>query len=143
LTKDRDGLEGALLARSEIYARLFAMIFALLECSERIDRTHLESALAWVDYWRGSVAYLFGSPTAAARLAEVEQNASELLEYIRANPDIKRADLTKTFKHSLKAEAITEALTLMLNGAPPQIIETHHPRADGGKGKGSISYRAV
>lgn len=59
LTRDRDGKGGSLLARSEMYARMLAMIFAAMEGRLEIEPRDLWAAIAWVEYWHGSVTYIF------------------------------------------------------------------------------------
>ena len=55
ITRDRDGKAGSLMARSEVYARMLAMVFCLLDKRSQIEPHDLQSALAWVEYWHQSI----------------------------------------------------------------------------------------
>lgn len=59
LTRDRDGKGGNLLARSEVYARMLAMVFASMDGRRGIEPCDLRAAIAWVEYWHASVTYTF------------------------------------------------------------------------------------
>jgi hypothetical protein len=63
LTVDRPDLTGALLARGPGHVTRLATLFALLTPAPRVDVEHLESALAWWEYGRQSVAFVFGDRT--------------------------------------------------------------------------------
>jgi hypothetical protein len=60
LSADKDGLAGALLARTEPQVMRFASIYALLDSSEVVRSPHLEAALALWSYSDQSVNYIFG-----------------------------------------------------------------------------------
>jgi hypothetical protein len=60
LTEDVPGIIGAILARSEPLVMRLAMIYALLDSSCQISRSHLESAVALWNYCDRSARYVFG-----------------------------------------------------------------------------------
>jgi hypothetical protein len=60
LSADKDGLAGALLARTEPQVMRFASIYALLDSSEIVKSPHLEAALALWGYSEQSIHYIFG-----------------------------------------------------------------------------------
>ncbi len=54
------GLAGAATARAEAHVVRLALTYALLDCSEHIDLTHLEAGLAVWRYSADSAAWIFG-----------------------------------------------------------------------------------
>jgi hypothetical protein len=63
LTADLPGLVGALTARVEAHAIRLAVLYALLDRSNRIEPRHLKPALAIVDHAVGSVRHIFADAT--------------------------------------------------------------------------------
>jgi hypothetical protein len=59
ITRDLDGKAGSLMARSEVYARMLAMVFCLMDRRSEIEPCDLRAALAWVEYWHQSITYIF------------------------------------------------------------------------------------
>ena len=141
LTKEQEGIIGALLVRTEIYCRMFAMIFALLDKSAVIEPAHIKAALAWINYWKASVGYIFQTLAAKAETDKLNDSAKDVLEFISKNPGCSRTDLTKFFKH--KNIELTNALNYLTNAAPPLIRQEAKPRADGKPGKGKIVFWKV
>lgn len=140
LTAEQPGIAGALLVRIEIYTRLFAMIFALLDKSDVIEPQHIRAALAWVNYWRESVMYIFATLAAKAEAERLSDASAEVLAFIEQNPRCARKAITTAFRHSMTAPQITAALNHLLNAAPPLIRQETIPRADGKPGKGSTVF---
>jgi DNA replicative helicase MCM subunit Mcm2 (Cdc46/Mcm family) len=60
LSAEKDGLVGALLARSEPQVMRLACIYALMESSGVVQSSHLEAALALWAYSEQSAYYIFG-----------------------------------------------------------------------------------
>jgi hypothetical protein len=143
LTAEQPGIAGALLVRVEIYCRMFAMIFALLDKSDVIEPQYIKSALAWVRYWRDSVMYIFATLAAKAEAERLNDAAADLLAFIGQNPRCPRGLVTTAFKHKLTAAQITAALNHLLNAAPPLIKQEALPRSDGKPGKGSTVFWVV
>ena len=61
LSAGKPGLVGAVTARAEAQTIRLALIYALLDGSERIDVSHLKAALAVWKYCEASAAYIFGN----------------------------------------------------------------------------------
>lgn len=129
ITQDRDGRAGALMARTEVYARMLAMVFALLDHSMVIDVAHLESAFAWVDYWRRSAEFIFLQRESSDD--PLTTDARRVLELVQAQPGIKLSAIQDQFgkRDSKRGNA---ALTLLLNLAPP-LIEERRESTTGGR----------
>lgn len=142
LTAEQPGIAGALLVRVEIYCRMFAMIFALLDKSNVIEPQHIRAALAWINYWKGSVSYIFQTLSAKAEAERLDSTSNDVLEFIQSNPRCTRTAITTGFKNKLNGAQITAALNHLLNAAPPLIHQQQLPRADGKPGKGSMVFWA-
>ncbi len=140
LTAEQPGIAGALLVRVEIYCRMFAMIFALLDRSSVIEPVHIKAALAWVNYWKGSVTYIFQRLAAKAEAERLDAASSEVLEFIKSNPKCTRTAITTGFRNKMTGPQITAALNHLLNAAPPLIQQQQLPRADGKPGKGTMVF---
>jgi hypothetical protein len=142
LTAEQPGIAGALLVRVEIYCRMFAMIFALLDRSATIEPAHIHAALAWVNYWKASVSYIFQTLSAKAEAERLNDASAEVLEFIRANPRCPRTAITIAFKNKMNGQEITAALNHLLNAAPPLIHQQQLPRVDGKHKKGAVVFWA-
>jgi hypothetical protein len=60
LSAEKDGLVGALLARSEAQVMRLACIYALLDSRDKVESSHLEAALALWAYVEQSCRFIFG-----------------------------------------------------------------------------------
>lgn len=140
LTAEQPGIAGALLVRTEIYARMFAMIFALLDKTNVIEVQHIKAALAWIDYWRASVIYIFQTLSAKAEAERLNETGVEVLEFIRQQPACTRTAITVGFKNKMTSGQITAVLNHLMNAAPPLIRQQQIPRSDGKPGKGSSLF---
>jgi hypothetical protein len=140
LTAELPDKAGALLVRVEIYCRMLAMIFALLDCSSTIEPQHIRAALAWVNYWKDSVSYIFQTLSAKAEAERLNDASAEVLEFIRTNPRCRKTDITIAFKNKMNGKEITAALNHLLNAAPPLIHQKQLPRTDGKHKKGAMVF---
>ncbi len=143
LTAEQDGISGALLVRSEIYARMLAMIFALLDKSSVIELQHIKAAFAWVDYWKHSVLYIFQTLAAKAEAERLTEDAAEVLEFIRQHPGCNKASVTYSFKNKLNGAQVTNSLNHLLGAAPPLIRQQQLQRSDGRPGRGSSLFWVI
>ncbi|AUN94817.1 YfjI family protein [Pseudazoarcus pumilus] len=119
LTRDRDGKLGALLARTEVYARMLAMIFALMDCRREIEPCDLHAAFAWIDYWIESVSFVFRSGDGDD---ELDPFATEVFQAVKARPGISLTELQEVW-HRKKIKPVRAALETLLNLAPPLIVQ--------------------
>ncbi|MFZ4539136.1 hypothetical protein [Propionivibrio sp.] len=136
LTRDRDGKGGSLLARSEVYARMLAMIFAAMDGRHEMRPDDLLAAIAWVEYWNASVTYIFNCPDEEGGL---DPFTSEVLKVIHAQPGIKLSELQERWKRKRTRE-VHKALELLLNLAPPLVEEIQGEPTSGRTAK---KYRAL
>lgn len=129
LSRDRDGKGGSLMARAEVYARVLAMIFCLLDGRREIKPSDLQAALAWVDYWRASVDFIYRM---ADEDGELDPFAQQVFDAIRAQPGITATELSNKFHRKRSAAEIKHALEVLVGMAPP-LIEMHKRTGTGGR----------
>jgi putative DNA primase/helicase len=126
ISKDREGKAGSLLARSEMYARMLAMIFAAMDGRLIIEAEDLHAAIAWVEYWDASVTQVFNLKDNEVGLTPF---TAEVLDTVTRYLGITLTDLRKHWPTSRK-EQVDEALKVLLNLAPP-LIEQRKERTNG------------
>ena len=118
VSRDRAGKAGSLTARSEMYGRMLAMVFALLDGRSTIAPTDIRIALAWVAYWHQSITYVFLTTDDDGELSPLCQ---ELLALVRQRPGIKLTEV-QDYKDRNKTRAVKDALQTLLGMAPPLIV---------------------
>jgi hypothetical protein len=129
LSRDREGKGGSLMARAEVYARMLAMIFCLMDGRREIEPCDLRAALAWVDYWRQSVDFIYRM---VDEDGEVDPFALQVFEHIRAEPGISATKLSAKFNRNKSAKQIKQALETLMGMAPP-LIEARKNSNTGGR----------
>ncbi|SEN39230.1 putative DNA primase/helicase [Nitrosospira multiformis] len=127
ISRDREGRGGSLLARSEMYARMLAMIFAAMEGRVVIEPTDLHAAFAWIEYWNASITYVFNCKDDEGALAPF---VTEVLEKIIKNPGLTLTALQGMWLNK-RIKEVRNALELLLNLAPPLIEQ--RKEATGGR----------
>jgi putative DNA primase/helicase len=125
ITQDRAGLAGSLMARSEVYARMLAMMFALLDMRDQIEPGDLLSAVEWVTYWRRSIEYVF---LAGEEQTELDDFTKEVLAQVVAHPGIKLSALQEVWNRK-RIPQVKAALETLLNLAPPLVDQRIQPGA--------------
>jgi Protein of unknown function (DUF3987) len=85
LTSPRPGVLGMVTSRAEAHTVRLALLYALMDHSDRIEPRHLQAALALWDYCERSARYIFGD-------ALGDKDAQAILDALRAAP----AGLTRT-----------------------------------------------
>lgn len=138
LTRDREGKIGSLLARTEVYARMLAMVFALLDSRDEIEPCDLLAAMAWIDYWAESAAYVFR--TGDGEDDQVSEFEAEVLELIRAQPGITLTAIQRHW-HNNKVKPVKAALERLTSMAPPLIVARKEAAAPG-NGRAPMRYWA-
>lgn len=117
ITQDREGLAGSLMARSEVYARMLAMIFALLDKRDVIEPADLLMALAWVEYWRQSIEFVWRE---GEHQTELDDFTKAVLDRVAGKPGISLTELQEVW-HRNRTKEVKAALETLLNLAPPLI----------------------
>lgn len=108
LSKDRPGLPGALLNRSEAYVMRLAALYALLDCQNHIGHSHLVAALTLWDYSERSVYLIFGDktgdPIADIILGALKRNEltdTQISNFFHRNQNAGRLNHAKRFLEEL------------------------------------------
>jgi hypothetical protein len=106
LAEAKEGMLGAATARSEPMVRRLALIYALMDESNEIRRTHLESAMAVWRYAEASAAHIFGY---GEKDSVMEKILKALLE---AGPNgMNRREIRRdVFKANKSSDEITRGL---------------------------------
>lgn len=128
ITRDREGLAGSLMARSEVYARMLAMVFALIDRRDVIEPNDLFAALAWVEYWRESIDFIWRD---GEEQSDLDDFTKEVLSQVIARPGVKLSELQDHWKRKRIPE-VKAALETLLNLAPP-LLEMKRDTSGGGR----------
>lgn len=125
-------LVNSLLERRAPIACRLAALFALLDYKIVIAPEHMRAALAWADYHRRSVEYLFSGDEPArkkaAKQAEIEE---KIITYLTTAADwVSRTDITRSaFSNHISKEDLSTALNALLLSR--KITQEKRPRANG------------
>lgn len=128
ITRDGEGRAGSLMARSEVYARMLAMVFALMDKRDVIEPGDLLSALAWINYWRESINYIWRDGDEQTELDEFTQ---AVLDVVVNKPGVKLSEIQNEWSRKRIPEVNT-ALELLANMAPP-LVEMKKDTTGGGR----------
>lgn len=118
LSEGHAGLLGAVTARAEAQVMRMALIYAVLDCSEQIKRTHLESGLLLWEYCERSARYIFGDSLG-------DPIADVILSSIREAGDIglSKTQISDLFKRNASAAQINRALNALTESGKIQAVE--------------------
>lgn len=117
ITRDRDGKGGNLLARSEMYARMLAMIFCLMDMRSEIEPCDLVAAFAWIDYWHKSVVYIFQCEEDDA---ELDPFTVDVLALVTSHPGVSLSQIQEHWNRK-RTKPVKASLERLLSLAPPLI----------------------
>ena len=123
LAEERPGLAGALLARAHAHVVRLSCLYALMDQSATVRRSHLESAAALWTYAEASVRHVFGDMLR-------DRRAEELVTALRnVTPDgLKREEIRDLFSRNVSAVR----LDIILNDLARAGL-AHARKAPGGK----------
>src|SRR5207245_7022236 len=96
LSADRPGLLGSVIARAEAQVIRLALVYALLDCTHRIDVVHLEAAMAVWAYYEESATRIFGDSLG-------DPVADEILIALPRSGSRTRADIHRGFVRHRRA----------------------------------------
>jgi hypothetical protein len=107
LSEGRPGLFGAVTSRSEAQVMRLACIYALLDCSCEIQKTHLEAALEIWRYAADSARFIFGNDMG-------DPVADEIMRALRGAPDgLTRTQIRDMFSRHRSGQASRALSTLL------------------------------
>jgi hypothetical protein len=107
MTRPQLGIAGELLHRGDAHVIRLSMIYALLDRSETIHRSHLSAALEIWHYCDDSVRFLYGD-TVGDRVADVIWNAAE-----RSKRGLTRTDIFRLLSNNADRNDLDRALALL------------------------------
>lgn len=123
LSTGKPGLLGAATSRAEAHVMRIAVLYALLDQSDRVRAEHLRAALALWRYCEQSAQYIFGS-------ALGDPMADEILRALRNHPDgMTRDEIRNHFNRNKSAQEIARALSVLQEA---NLVERHQ-RGTGGR----------
>ncbi|MDR3476612.1 MAG: DUF3987 domain-containing protein [Gammaproteobacteria bacterium] len=137
ISQDSPGIVGSLLARSELYCRMLAMIFAVLDKNVSIEISHIKAAICWMKYVKDSVWHMFGNIEQQYRDAEVYELATKIFDLLRIR-SMSSTEISKSLNHHKTSKEISEALSFLLNQSPARITQSKEDT----KGRPKIIYAA-
>lgn len=113
----------ALLARRAPYALRLAMLFALTDKTRVIEAKHLYTAVAWVNYWKATIQYVFADQAASPQARENRTHAEKILAFLGKHPEgvSIRELINECFKKNLSTDRIQKTLGYLLAENPPLI----------------------
>jgi hypothetical protein len=107
LSRGRPGLLGAATSRAEAQVMRLAVIYALLDKSDKVRVEHLRAAMAVWEFAEQSARYIFGS-----RLGD--PTADAILQALREHPKgMDRTAIREHFSRNKSAEEIGRALDVL------------------------------
>lgn len=128
ISRERDGKAGSLMARSEVYARLLAMVFCLMDRRSEIEPCDLQAAVAWVEYWQQSITYVF---LTGEDEDELDTFTLSVLALVNTSPGIKLSELQDHWNRKRIPEVRASLETLLNMPLPP--IEMRQDKKTGGR----------
>lgn len=102
---DKTGLLGSITSRSEAHVLRLALLFCLLDCSEMIERHHIEAGVQLVEFCNESVEFIFSTPAEA----EAGTDADRLLMALNNGP-LTQSDVSKLFSGHKSRRELVEML---------------------------------
>lgn len=112
----------ALIERRAPMLLRLAMLFALTDCTATVEVRHIDAALAWVRYSVESVKFIFGSAADEVEVAEINDKARKILDFIAKHGRVTRKQITvECFKGHVNKTRIDAALDELLTCNPARI----------------------
>jgi len=102
------GLFGAATARAEAHVVRFALLYALLDCSDTIERVHLDAACALWAYASRSPHWLFGDTLG-------DPVADDIWQAVKANSEgLTKSDIRDLFSRNKSVKAINSGIDALV-----------------------------
>lgn len=125
--------------RAPITLRL-AALFAATDQTLIIEEHHLRAALAWAEFHRESVIYVFGADTQAQQKSQLQNDyRARIMGAMNGREWVTRSDLHRAFSGRANKAVLDEALAALL---ADRVIERTETRNQTNAGK-KVSYRVA
>jgi hypothetical protein len=112
----------ALIERRAPMLLRLAMLFALCDKTTTVEVHHIDAALAWVRYSVESVKFIFASAADEVKVAEVNDAAQKIMDFVTAHKRVTRKQITvDCFGGHVSKTRIDAALDELLSCNPPRI----------------------
>lgn len=115
--KSRDATSETITAMKERQApitRRLAALFAATDLTTQVDVHHLEAAIAWANYHRASVEFIFGADAKERQTAsEATENRRKITDYLTGREWVLRSEL---YSKALAKRADAKELDIALQG---------------------------
>lgn len=113
----------ALIERRAPMLLRLAMLFALCDLTTTVEVHHINAALAWVRYSVESVKFIFATAADEAKVAEVNDTARKIVEFIGQHKRVTRKQITREcFQGHTSKDRLDAALDELLASTPPRIV---------------------
>ena len=104
----------AMLERRAPITRRLAALFAATDMTTQVDVHHLEAAIAWANYHRDSVEFIFGADAKERQTAsEATENRRKITDYLTGREWVLRSEL---YSKALSKRADAKELDIALQG---------------------------
>jgi hypothetical protein len=123
-------LIASLLARQDLYTRIFAALISLVNGKSIVDVEHLMAAQAWMRYWKDTVNFVFSSSESNENMKRMRVLMDNIVQAITTlgRVNVSHTDLTKRLTNNyskscpVKREHVKAALELLQRESPPRIV---------------------
>ncbi len=131
----------ALIERRAPMLLRLAMLFALCDLTTTVQVHHIDAALAWIRYSVDSVKFIFASASDEREVAETNDTAQKIMDFLRAEGRVTRKQITvDCFGGHTTKTRIDAALDELLTSNPPRItVEDDR----GGQGRPKKFYQVT
>ncbi len=117
-----------LTRRHRLHAMILASLFAFMDLRCEIRSTDIESALAWCEYSRQSVVYIFNTLSDQRKAGQIYGLSRKVLFAVYRlndkNKQCTKTDIHNWFSRKLKSEQLQASLECLMSHIPP-LIEQH------------------
>lgn len=119
----------SLMARADTYVLILAGAIALLNLDHVITPTHLNAALAWIDFWEDTANFCFTTASQYDEIMQLQELANQIVETVRklGSTQVSRHDIWKQVtsngsNKNINKEILDKAIKLLQNEAPPRVV---------------------
>lgn len=118
-----------LLAREELYTRIFAALLTLINGETVITTRTLDAGMAWRHYWEETLNFVFSSSEKNENMKVMREFMDRIVQVITTlgGKRVPHTDLTKKLtnnysSNAIKKEHVKAALEFLQRESPPRVI---------------------